>query len=324
MGGGGSYYDRDVTDNRRVDNSRGYSDIAERALRRAAKKIDSALRPKNRLLRCTAESALVFAFDVTRSMGTLPKIFFDKIPMIAGQLMGLGYLGGNFAVSTAAIGDVYSDKAPIQVGDFGNIQEMDQWLKKLWLEYGGGGTGKESYEFMAYVYAYMCDLGAAKNRFFIFTGDEDYYDDLTRDMLEKYFGGERLTAAATTVFDKLKKNFNGNVYMVHREHRGSTNERIVRRWQEALGVSNVVLLPEDKAIADIVLGIVALGSGARTLDGYVEDMEKREQTGPRIIAVRKALAIVREMKQGELTPVKTLVTENSKEEGVKNRESFEI
>lgn len=62
MGGGGSYYDRDVTD-KAYRNSSGYSSVAERELRQ--NKMDPALLPKNRTLVCEAKNPLVYPFDET-------------------------------------------------------------------------------------------------------------------------------------------------------------------------------------------------------------------------------------------------------------------
>ena len=43
----------------------------------------------------------------------------------------------------------------------GSIREpylvLDQWLKELWLEGGGGGTGEESYELAAYAAGHCID-----------------------------------------------------------------------------------------------------------------------------------------------------------------------
>jgi hypothetical protein len=44
------------------------------------------------------------------------------------------------AISFCAIGDVTSDKAPLQVTPFGQGKEIDEMIKKLYLEGGGGGN----------------------------------------------------------------------------------------------------------------------------------------------------------------------------------------
>ena len=98
MGGGGTYYSRDVTDSSRRT-SRGFSDVAESAMSRS--KADKSVLPENRKLICAAESPIVYAFDVTGSMGDLPRIIYDKAPMMAGQLTEQGYLN-DVMISLAA------------------------------------------------------------------------------------------------------------------------------------------------------------------------------------------------------------------------------
>lgn len=44
-----------------------------------------------------------------------------------------------------------------------------------------------------------------------------------------------------------------------------------------------------KACIDVMLGAIAITSGARTLETYVEDMIQRGQSADRITEVRKAL-----------------------------------
>src|SRR3990172_5928177 len=137
-GGGGDFYDRENTSRRDVDDRLGYSTYADRAFRKPSRKIAPELNPKNRLLSCPSKGALVLALDVTRSVGRLPKVFFDKMPMIAGQLVMQKYLGEDLSVSLAAVGDIYSDSAPLQIADFAKVRNLDERLTKMWIEYRGG------------------------------------------------------------------------------------------------------------------------------------------------------------------------------------------
>lgn len=299
MGGGGVWYDRDVTSTRRRSPS-GYSDVAEEALSRS--KLDSAVLPKERRVATEAKDPLVYAFDVTGSMGKLPKIIYDKMPMMAGQIAMNGYLK-DVAVSLAAIGDVACDRAPLQVCDFAQMRNLDEWLTRLYLEGGGGGQCRESYEFIAYYYANCCDVPDAETPLFLFTGDEGFREALPAAELAEHFGGKHQSVDAYTVFKKLRAKFKGNVFLLHRQYESArylSDKEIVAMWQKALGRERVVILPEDLAIADVTLGIIALASGARTLEAYLEDMRNRPldiggetfeaQSSERIAQVREALS----------------------------------
>lgn len=287
MGGGGSYYDRDIKDGYKTT-SQGYSKVAEEQLSKS--RVDVGLLPKGRTVVSNAESPVIYGFDVTGSMGTLPKVIYDKMPLIAGQIVENGYLEDP-EISLAAIGDVKGDSAPIQVGDFSKIKKLDDWLQRVWLEGGGGGNGGESYEFTMYFYARYCEIPNAVTPFFLITGDEHFRETLYKSDLERHFGGKHETIQTQAIFEELKKKFKGNVFLIH-PSRSNGVSNIVRQWQELLGKERVVLFDREKAVADVTLGLFAIMTGSRTLDEYCDDMKtKRDkaQDDDRIAEVRESL-----------------------------------
>ena len=297
MGGGGAYYDRNVTDKSRRT-SKGFSDIAEERMSRT--QTDAAVIPGKRRLICNAKSPVVYAYDVTGSMGGLPKIIFDKVPMMAGQLTEQNYLE-EVEISIAAIGDVLCDQAPLQVCDFSVIKSLDEWLQRIWLEGNGGGQRKESYELIAYFYAKKCEMPNAKTPIFLFTGDEGLREKLPAATLREHFGEDAESMDACDVFDELKKKFRNNVFLIHRPYYQtlSADEEIVAQWEKALGKEKVIKIKNDLAIADITLGLFAIVSRKRTLEEYLQDMRMRRnhetgelepQSEERVEEVREALS----------------------------------
>lgn len=271
MGGGGSYYDRDVSTTR--TGSRGFTTVAEQQMSRSS--LCRELLPFNRRLTSRCKSPLVIDWDVTASVDQLPVIAFDKMPMVAGQIAVQKYLV-DVQVSLAANGDVESDQGPLQFCDFSTIKALDPWLKKLWREGNGGGQNHESYEFAAYYYARYYDMQDATMPMFLFVGDEFFRENLSAGQLRNHFGGSHEDTDAYSVFGELREKFRGNVFLLHRYYnRYGLDADIVARWERALGKGYVVNLPEDKAVADMTLGIIALASETRTLAQYVEDMRNR-------------------------------------------------
>src|SRR5215208_1491505 len=162
---GGGYYDRDVGMTETAEPS-SYTVVAQKAMSQKGPHAD--LVPKGRFLTCAHRNPIVVAMDVTRSRGNDSKIVYDKMPMLYGQLMMQGYLEDP-AVSFAAIGDAHSgDRMPLQVCDFASGTELDAWLTKIWLEEGGGGTGRESYELAAFFYARRTELAAGGDKGYLF------------------------------------------------------------------------------------------------------------------------------------------------------------
>lgn len=317
MGGGGDFYDRDVT-SKSYRSSSGSTDVSEKAL--SSTGVDPLFLPKGRKLVCEAKNPLVYGFDVTGSMGNLPKIIYDKWPGIVGQIIARKYLPDP-QMSLAAIGDIVSDSAPLQMADFSALRNLDRYFKRIYIEGNGGGQGVESYEMTAYYYAYLCDMPNAENPICLFTGDEGFREELYADDLREHFGGEHKDTTAKKVFEDLIKKFKGNVFLIHRYYSSNgSDESIVSTWRRVLGQQRIIFLPQDDdlAIGDITLGLYAIVSGARTLAQYLQDMKTRPlnlgenvkyeaQSPERIRLVEKALQPLK-----DFVPVTALVSKATK------------
>ncbi|MBI2676507.1 MAG: hypothetical protein HYX21_00930 [Candidatus Yanofskybacteria bacterium] len=332
MGSSGAYYDRDVSVVSKL--SSGVSTFAQEQMSRSV--LSNDLLPFERKLVSAHRNPLVYVYDVTGSMGTLPKLIYDKMPMIAGQIVEQKYLEDP-DVSLAAVGDVTSDRGPLQVCDFSVIKSLDPWLQKIWIEGGGGGQHFESYEFMAYFYARCCDMPNAQLPILLFTGDEGFREQLLGSELKKRFGGQHENINTSVIFAELKAKFMDNVFLLHRYYNNyGLDSEIVAQWEKVLGKNYVIKLPDDTAIADLTLGILALVSGKRTLSGYVEDMKNRPlemggkkykpQTQERINQVTEALKPLETMlkeknvqkkKDGPVNPAQSQKNTSKKGGGLK-------
>ncbi len=295
---GGGHFDREMVDGY-PRNARGISPAAERELSRQG--LDPGLQPMGRRLVCNAESPIVFAFDDTGSMDVLPKTIYDKMPMTVGQIAKHGYLRDP-KMSLAAIGDVLSDQAPIQVCDFAELRRLDDWMKRIWFEKGGGGQDAESYEFTAYFYARFCEIPKAKMPFFLFTGDEGFREVLYASDLACHFGGNHEDIEAKDVFEELKRKFMGNVFLIHRPYfKRELDPHIVHQWKSVLGKDHVIILGSDQAIADVTLGLFAIVAGTRTFDEYLGDLKTgrdKPQSDERVRDVEQSLRPLAEACRG--------------------------
>lgn len=135
---------------------------------------------------------VVFALDVTGSMGDIPELLArQELPTFMKLLTACGVADPQLMFM--AIGDATSDRAALQVGQFESTAElMDQWLTWSYLEGGGGGSGSESYELAFYVLAQHTDLDCfakRKKRGYLFmTGDELPYPAVSRHQIEALIG----------------------------------------------------------------------------------------------------------------------------------------
>ena len=232
---GGASYDRDSFTEDGSAGSGGFSDNYDRYAaaqsRTARTAVDPLVSPEGRRLSCVDDAPdkpstpIVVAFDVTRSRGDDVKIIFDKLPMLIGQAIGQNYVD-NPKISFCAIGDATAgDKAPLQVGSFEADTTLDTIMASMWLEKGGGGTGQESYELAAYMYAYNSSLDSKVKRgekgYFFFIGDEGFYPQVSSRQVKDIIGDD-LPADLDTrdVFDALQEKY--EVFYIYPK----------RSWQE--------------------------------------------------------------------------------------------
>jgi uncharacterized protein YfaP (DUF2135 family) len=155
--------------------------------------IHAALDPLGKRREVNNATPIVVALDVTRSRGDDTKLVYEKLPALMGQIELHGYID-NPGISFCAIGDATCDRAPLQGGQFEADNRLDQVLERVWIEEGGGGTGRESYELAAYFYSrtncVRLAKGIGKKGYFFFVGDEGFYPEIDRDQVRRLIGDE--------------------------------------------------------------------------------------------------------------------------------------
>ena len=75
--------------------------------------------------------------------------------------------------------------------------------------------------------------------------------------------------------------------------KSNQDDEIINQWKKALGKERILEMHTPKACIDVILGAIAITSGARTLEEYVKDMETRGQEKGRIEEVVNALKNVK-------------------------------
>ncbi|MBL7495310.1 hypothetical protein I6A84_26675 [Frankia sp. CNm7] len=155
--------------------------------------------------------AIAVLFDVTGSMGSVPRDLQAKLPALFGLLLRKGYVE-HPQIMFGAIGDAHCDRVPLQVGQFESDNRMDEQLGNIILEGGGGGQVKESYElamyFMARHTALDCWEKRGRKGYLFIIGDEKPYktvdrgqvETLTGDLLQGSIPTEKMLAELTETF----------------------------------------------------------------------------------------------------------------------------
>lgn len=209
-------------------------------------------------------------FDVTGSMGHVPRTFQQRLPGLMALLTNEGYLADP-QVLFGAIGDAVSDQGPVQVGQFESSIEMDDDLERIWLEGHGGGTTRESYELAHYFAArhVLSDAWERRQRKgYLFTmGDESFYPTIERSRVAHIFG-DRLQEPLSTPAVVAEARQRWHVFHLHvQEGSYRDNAEILADWRGLLGPEHVILLPHAATVAEVIGLTVGLVEGTVTLEG---------------------------------------------------------
>lgn len=234
--------------------------------------------------------AVVFALDVTGSMGNIPELLArQELPTFMKLLTDCRTPDPQ--VMFMAIGDATSDGAPLQVGQFETTAElMDQWLTWSYLERGGGGSGSESYELAFYVLAQHTDIDCwvkRKKRGYLFmTGDELPYPAVSRHQIEALIGEkldediplEEVVAAAAETYHLF--------FLIPDLQRRQGCEA---RWREVLG-DRVICMESHADTCAVAAAIVGLTEGALPdIDAVADVLKTNGASRDRISATIRAL-----------------------------------
>jgi hypothetical protein len=200
---------------------------------------------------------IVFALDVSGSMGEIPKVMAtEQLPNFMKVLMDCQVKDPQ--VLFLALGNATSDSAPLQVGQFESTAElMDQWLTWTYLEGHGGGEG-ESYDLAFYFLAAHtemdCMVKRKKRGYLFMTGDETPFPALSRHIVEGIIG-DKLDEdiPLEEVIAELQKTYNPFFIIPDR----TRAKRCERRWRDLLG-DNVLVLNGPADVCFVAAGAMLM------------------------------------------------------------------
>ena len=234
--------------------------------------------------------SIVLALDVTGSMGEIPELLAKKeLPGFVKQLLDHGVADPQ--VLFMAVGDAFSDSAPLQVGQFESTGElMDQWLTWSFLEGGGGQGGHESYDLALYFAARHLAMDCHRERkhrgYLFITGDEKPYPILSREVVRSVLGDElEEDMPLRAVVDEASRALEPFFLIPDLDRRRACE----RAWREELG-DRVIAMESPLDACAVMAGIVALAEGALAdVDALARRLGERGYARERIGAVVRAL-----------------------------------
>ncbi|MFH0798155.1 MAG: hypothetical protein V1906_01960 [Candidatus Woesearchaeota archaeon] len=214
--------------------------------------------PRGKTISSDSKNPIVIGVDVTGSMAEWPREIFDRLPLM---YQTLSQYRDDVEICFGAIGDATCDSYPLQVNDFGKGVDLEEKLKGLFPEGGGGGQHCETYEMFGYFMQEHCNVPNATSPFLFIFGDECYYDHIQPGHVKGIIGDTLQSPIDSKgMWDKLMQKF--NVYMLHKPYSDRGLDRdIVAAWRGALGSQKVIEIPSMERSVDIALGLVAKSWG---------------------------------------------------------------
>ncbi|MBU2666447.1 hypothetical protein KOI35_23355 [Actinoplanes bogorensis] len=261
-----------------------------------ARKAHKALDPMNVSKRESRDSdehpfstPIAVLFDVTGSMGGVPRVLQTKLPQLLGLLTRKGYATDPH-ILFGAVGDATCDRVPLQIGQFESDNRMDEDLERIVLEGGGGGQMTESYELAMYFMARHTSLDSFEKRgrrgYLFLIGDEKPYDQVKPAEVKKFLGERAEKMSTEAIVAELQRTF--DVYYLLPTAAGHGGNRdVLKRWRGLLG-QNVLELDDLDAVCETIALTVGLGEGTIDLDAGLDDLV--EEGSAHRTTVGKALA----------------------------------
>ncbi|MFH1182290.1 MAG: hypothetical protein V1702_04985 [Candidatus Woesearchaeota archaeon] len=248
--------------------------------------------PKGKTITSDSLNAIIFGIDVTGSMSEWPREIFDRLPLF---YQTLSQYRPDLEVSFAAIGDASCDNYPLQVNNFGKGVSLEEHVKALYPEGGGGGQVSESYEMFGYFVLAHAKLPKAVSPFLFICGDEKFYNAVDPAQVEHYIG-DKLQGPLDSklVLEKLMQKY--DIFYLHKPYGSGGDEdttaEVREHWARAIGPQRVIALPSYDRVVDIAMGIVAKKWGQF---GDFKDNLSARQTDPNVVdGVYRSLRFITE------------------------------
>ncbi|ANZ38000.1 hypothetical protein BBK82_19995 [Lentzea guizhouensis] len=213
-------------------------------------------------------------FDVTGSMGSVPRIMQGKLGKLHGLLQRKGYLADP-QLMFGGIGDADSDRVPLQVGQFESDNRMDEQLRDIFLEGNGGGQKSESYELAAYFVARHVVTDAWQKRgrkgYLFIIGDELNKPRLEARHIRRVIGDDvNQDIDPVSVYRELAKKW--NVYFIlPNQSSYFHDDAIAEHWRAILG-QNFLKLDDPGAVCELIAATIGMEEQVVDLDQALVDL----------------------------------------------------
>jgi hypothetical protein len=217
-------------------------------------------------------NAIIVALDETGSMGKIPhQLVIDGLGTLVNEILTrqpvkdpqLMFMG---------IGDAFTDRSPLQVGQFESDIRMAEWLSKLYLEGNGGGNNGESYH-LAWYFAAMhtsidCFEKRGKKGYLFTIGDEHCHPVLHKKHIESIMG-DALEADLSTqeLLDMVSRSY--HVYHLMITEGYSCDDKVQDGWRNLLG-ERAIKVSDYRNVPEVIVSIIQSNEGTASADEIIK------------------------------------------------------
>lgn len=230
-------------------------------------------------------------FDVTGSMGLVPRIMQEKLGKLHGLLQRKGY-ADDPQIMFGGIGDADCDRVPLQVGQFESDNRMDEQLRLILLEGGGGGQKSESYELAAYFIARHTVTDAWEKRghkgYLFIVGDELNKARLAARHVRNIIGDDVTEdISVESIYRELADRWHVH-YILPNQSSYYNDPEIAEHWRDLLG-ERFLRLDDPAAVCELIALTIGINEDRVDLGSALADLCDIG-SGTEADAVGKALA----------------------------------
>ncbi|MFF2550982.1 hypothetical protein ACFVUS_08270 [Nocardia sp. NPDC058058] len=213
-------------------------------------------------------------FDVTGSMGAVPRIMQEKLGKLHGLLQRKGY-AEDPQIMFGGIGDADSDRVPLQVGQFESDNRMDEQLRLIFLEGNGGGQKSESYELAAYFIARHTATDAWDKRgqkgYLFIVGDELNKPRLASRHIRRVIGDKvDRDITVESVFREVADRWHVH-YILPNQSSYYNDSEISDYWRGLLG-ERFLRLDDPAAVCELIALTIGIGEDRIDLGAGLADL----------------------------------------------------
>ena len=226
-----------------------------RSYKKSGKPNEKIIDPKKHIS-TESKNPLIIAVDVTGSMASWPFEIFDRLPLLFNTL---SQYREDLEICFAATGDAKVDNWPLQVTSFASGFDLEQQLKALYGE-GGGGDAPESYGLFArWVNTHVTVPKTDEPPFLIVFGDIHMHPKIAGSTVEHYLGDSRKSDVdAIKEWNKVSQNW--NTWFLRRPT-GKPGDKVDTQWGQAIGEQKVFHIQDEQRAVDYAMGLIARAWG---------------------------------------------------------------